>query len=197
MDNKNKRIIPTSNDFMKDKELNYQLYLKIQLESNWRNIDIHRYINKTKINYSVWSKELNISANTLRKNIKYLIKIGVLKEYRNDEDIEYYKICGRYDRYILLGIDEITKLINISNQHKHIIKIFILYYKYSIKYGKCRLEQREILKQIGLCPNGNNRLMLTKVNGVLQREGLIEIEKLSKYIDGNTKTMLSISSKVS
>ena len=32
MDNKNKRIIPTSNDFMKDKEVNYQLYLKIQLE---------------------------------------------------------------------------------------------------------------------------------------------------------------------
>lgn len=197
MDNKNKRIIPTSNDFMKDKEVNYQLYLKIQLESNWTDGDVHRYVRKTKINYSVWSKELNVSANTLRKNVKYLIKLGVLKEYRNAEGIEYYKICGRYDKYILLGVNEITKLINISKQYKHITKVYILYYKYSKAYGKSRLEQREILMQIGLSPNGNNRLMLTKVNLLLEKEGLIEIEKLSKYADGITKTMLSISSKAS
>lgn len=179
MSYKNKRIIPTSNEFIKDKLFNYQLYLKIQLESNWTNRDTHRYIRKTKVNYSTWAKELKFSPNTLRKSIRYLIKIGVLKEYSDAEGVEYYKICGRYDRYILLGVNEIKRLINISKMYKHLVKVYLLYYKYSEVYRKCRLGQREILVQIGLSPNGNNRLMLTNVNQLLEKEGLIKVIKLS------------------
>lgn len=190
---KNRRIIPTSNEIMKNKKFSYEVYLKFQIESNRSSTDTHRYIMKCSINYTKWAKELNLSINTLKKYINNLIDLGILKSYKGDEDIEYYKICEMYENGYLLFNEKFVKLLlHKSKECKYLIKTYLVYYKYSKCYGKCQIEQSRILSHIGLSSNGNNRMMLTKINSILIESKLISINKITNHINGITKTMLTI-----
>ena len=89
---KNQRIVPTANEILKDKTFSMETFLKFQVESNWNDADIHRYIKLDSINYTQWSRDLGITVKTLKKNIQLLIIMGVLQKFRAEDGQIYYRI---------------------------------------------------------------------------------------------------------
>lgn len=170
---KNSRVIPTSDEVIKRKGFNIELYLKIQIESNRNDIDIHRHIRKDAINYTKWAKDL-----------------GFIKEYSSTDDIVYYKIRGKYDKYILFEEKFIRALLDLKV--KNLIKIYLIYYKYTKKYGTCYLVQKDILDSIGYNDNGVNREMLRNINKILVSLELIKTDLITKHECGKTKTILNV-----
>ncbi|VYT63147.1 hypothetical protein [Clostridium paraputrificum] len=187
---KNSRVIPTSDEVIKRKGFNIELYLKIQIESNRNDIDIHRYIRKDAINYTKWAKDLGVSRDKIRKDMKELIDLGFIKEYSSTDDIVYYKIRGKYDKYVLFEEKFIKALVDLKV--KNLIKIYLIYYKYTQVYGTCYLVQKDILNSIGYNDNGINREMLRNINKILVSLGLIKTDLVTKHEYGNTKTILNV-----
>lgn len=187
---KNSRIVPTSNTILGEKTFSMETFLKFQVESNWNDIDVHRHIRLDAINYTQWAKDLGTSAITLKKNIQILILSGVLKKYKASDGLFYYKICGRFDKFVLFNEHFIRGLLSIGS--KNLIKTYLIYYKYTSAYGSCIMEQSEILKQLGLANSGKNKDMLRAINVALEKLGLICIEKNTSRDMGKTKTLLKI-----
>ncbi|MDB2099831.1 hypothetical protein [Clostridium paraputrificum] len=187
---KNSRVIPTSDEVIKRKGFNIELYLKIQIESNRNDIDIHRHIRKDAINYTKWAKDLGVSRDKIRKDMKELIDLGFIKEYSSTDDIVYYKIRGKYDKYILFEEKFIRALLDLKV--KNLIKIYLIYYKYTKKYGTCYLVQKDILDSIGYNDNGVNREMLRNINKILVSLELIKTDLITKHECGKTKTILNV-----
>ena len=186
---KNSRIIPTSSLYLSDKEFHIETYMMLYINSYKNNeIDeVHRYIYVDEINVVSWSRHIGISPTSFRKYINHMKEIGIIKEnYYNG--FKVYKLKGKYEtNYLLFENDFLEKLISLKE--KNIVKLYMVYYKYSKIYGSCKLKQEEILKEIGLsCSSRNNHLLLTKLNTLLQELGLISIDK--KKLKG--KFMLEI-----
>lgn len=169
-----------------------ETWFKFQVESNRTNIDQHRHIKLDNINYTQWARDLGVNVKTLKKNIELLIKIGVLKKYTAEDGLSYYKIKGKFDRYLLFEERFVRKLLNIGS--KNLIKTYLVYCKYTeaTKSKCCKLDQGAVLEQIGLSSNSKNKAMLKDINDTLADLGLIWITKETIREYGKTKTLMTI-----
>ena len=193
------RILPISDDILKDRKFNIETFAKFQVESSVNNIDNQRYVRLSAINYTVWSKDIGMSINTFKKNIQMLILRGVLKKVKNEHGQMVYKICGEYEDVCVLFEERfIRKLLNVGS--KNLIKIYLIYYKYNKEYGSCKLSQKTILEQIGFAYNSKNTAMLKDINDTLFNLGLINIERIYERVEGlekaSTRLILEITAPI-
>lgn len=181
---KNSRIIPTEGEHMANKKFNIETYLILQTESNSSFEDKHRYIKIEDINYTRFAKETGQSVNTLKRNIDLLKTLGVVKQTK---DGLYYKIKNEFEYYVLFDERFIRKLL--SHCRKNLVKVYLIYYKYSMNYGSSQITQDDVLKEIGLSSSSKkNKAMLKEINDILVSLGLIDVEKFVR----NGKTILKI-----
>lgn len=191
---KNSRIIPTTKEILEDKKLSIGIYTKLQIESRHNDVDIHRYIYGDEINVTQWAKELKLSRPTFNKGLKYLIETGIIRRFEI-EGRKGYKICNKFEKFLLFDREFLNALLNIGSNN--LIKVYFVYYKYSMVYGSCKLTQENILKEIGYSSvSENNKRMVKDINLALEKLGLIEIERICKREQGSTKTLLVVSAPI-
>ena len=191
---KDSRIIPTTNELLGDKKINIGIYTKIQIESRHNDMDIHRYIYDYEINVSQWAKELNLSRPTFNKGLKYLVETGILKKF-DTEERQGYKVCNRFKGFLLFDREFLRALLNVGANN--LIKVYFVYYKYSMFYGSCRLTQEKILKEIGYSGiSKDNKKMIKDINLDLEKLGLIEVRRICEREKGSTKTLLIITAPI-
>lgn len=184
--------MPTSNETLSNrKEFNYEVLISLLLESKWNQQlkEEHRYIYKNNVNFTELSKKAGVSVNTFKKAFNNLIKLGFIIDTTYNGD-KVYKIPQKYTNGNLLFdvrfLDDLLKLL-----HKNLIRIYIQYYKYCYKNnntGVYKMPQAKTLEAIGMCGNEKNKEYLRKVNRLLEKVGLIEVQEV-KHIKG---TVLSI-----
>ena len=191
---KNSRIIPTTKKIWEDKKLSIGIYTKLQIESRYNDMDIHRYIYDDEINVTQWSKELKLSRPTFNKGLKYLIDTGIIRRFEIDGR-KGYKICNKFEKFLLFDREFLNALLNIGSNN--LIKVYFVYYKYSMVYGICRLTQAKLLQEIGYSSvSENNKVMLKNINLALDKLGLIDIQRTAKRERGKTKTLLEITAPI-
>lgn len=187
----NSRLIPVSDEILRNKKFNMDVYILLDSISRWNfyEDDTYRYIYEDDLIASTLAKKINISRSTFKK---------ILDEFESNKIIELAKLDGRniyilkswYDKYLLFSGDFLKKLLQLK--YKHLIKIYIVYYKYSKHYGKCTLDQKKILQEIGLQHNSDNLAKLREINNTLINVGLIKIRRTTKRENRVNKTILHI-----
>lgn len=187
----NLRLIPTSDEILRNKKFNMNVYILLDSISRWNSSGEgnYRYIYEDDLIISSLSKEVNMSRSTFKK---------ILEEFESSEIIQFANLDGRniyilkdwYDKYLLFSGDFLKKLLQFK--YKHLIKIYLVYYKYSKHYGKCTLDQKKLLQEIGLQHNSDNLSKLREINKALINSGLIKIKRTTKRENRVNKTILHI-----
>ena len=187
----NSRLIPVGDGILRNKKFNMDVYILLDSISRWNSYgeDNYRYIYEDDLIVSTLAKKINMSRSTFKK---------ILDEFESNEIIQFANLDERniyilkdwYDKYLLFSSDFLKKLLQLN--HKHLIKIYIVYYKYSKHYGKCTLDQKKILHEIGLQHNSDNLAKLREINKVLINVGLIKIIRTTKRENRVNKTILHI-----
>lgn len=184
----NKRVIPRGEKFMNDKKVCDLTYTKLQIESNWKQGENHRYIYKEKINLSEWSRELGVSRQTLKTRLNYLKSAGLIRE---DKDVYILEPIGEH----LIYIPEDTLRILTNAMKKDTIKIYAYLggwfkYKQRNRQAHYTFTRYNLIAEIGLV-RGNTTLQ--KVNDillVLNKLGLIKTEERQVILNGSRTTQL-------
>lgn len=187
----NSRLIPVSDGILRNKKFNMDVHILLDSISRWNSHgeDNYRYIYEDDLIVSTLAKKINMSRSTFKK---------ILDEFESNEIIQFANLDERniyilkdwYDKYLLFSGDFLKKLLQLK--HKHLIKIYIVYYKYSKHYGKCTLDQKKILQEIGLQYNSDNLAKLREINKALINVGLIKIIRTTKRENRVNKTILHI-----
>ncbi|MBC5629072.1 hypothetical protein H8S20_09225 [Clostridium sp. NSJ-6] len=187
----NSRLIPVGDGILRNKKFNMDVYILLDSISRWNSHgeDNYRYIYEDDLIVSTLAKKINMSRSTFKK---------ILDEFESNEIIQFANLDERniyilkdwYDKYLLFSGDFLKKLLQLK--HKHLIKIYIVYYKYSKHYGKCTLDQKKILQEIGLQYNSDNLAKLREINKALINVGLIKIIRTTKRENRVNKTILHI-----
>ena len=187
----NSRLIPVGDGILRNKKFNMDVYILLDSISRWNShgVDNYRYIYEDDLIVSTLAKKINMSRSTFKK---------ILDEFESNEIIQFANLDERniyilkdwYDKYLLFSGDFLKKLLQLK--HKHLIKIYIVYYKYSKHYGKCTLDQKKILQEIGLQYNSDNLAKLREINKALINVGLIKIIRTTKRENRVNKTILHI-----
>lgn len=187
----NSRLIPVGDGILRNKKFNMDVYILLDSISRWNSHgeDNYRYIYEDDLIVSTLAKKINMSRSTFKK---------ILDEFESNEIIQFANLDERniyilkdwYDKYLLFSSYFLKKLLQLK--HKHLIKIYIVYYKYSKHYGKCTLDQKKILQEIGLQYNSDNLAKLREINKALINVGLIKIIRTTKRENRVNKTILHI-----
>lgn len=187
----NSRLIPVSDEILRNKKFNMDVYILLDSISRWNfyEEDTYRYIYEDDLIVSALAKEINISRSTFKKILEEFQSVKII-EFANLDGRNIYILKDWYDKYLLFSADFLKKLLELKC--KHLIKIYIVYYKYSKHYGKCTLDQKKILQEIGLQHNSDNLAKLRIINEVLINVGLIKIRRTTKRENRVNKTILHI-----
>lgn len=187
----NSRLIPVSDEILRNKKFNMDVYVLLDSISRWYVYEeyTYRYIYEDDLIISNLAKEIDMSRSTFKK---------ILDEFKSNDIIQLLNLDGRniyilkswYDKYLLFSSDFLKKLLQLKC--KNLIKVYIVYYKYSRYYGKCTLDQKKILQEIGLQYNSYNLANLRKINEILIGFGLIRVKRTTKRENGVNKTILHI-----
>lgn len=186
----NERLMPMDYQFMADREVDFEVYAKMQLESKWNIEENHRYMYKKDFKPSRLEKEIGGTEKTIRKRIKYLVSTGYVKE--DNEKKVYLLPDNGYTFYTKIPYKELEILCNHKEVDSDTIKIYAIIKGFTEDNGKkCNKSRETIAKDIGLSPKANkNLLKISKKIELLKSIGLIEIEKVTTVKNGVTKTIL-------
>ena len=178
MKEENRRRVPADKDCMEKKGVYDLLYGLIQIESNWNNQELHRFIYKNKIKKSKWAKMCGISRPTLNKVIDNFINNGYLVDCGL-----YYQIPDKGEYYQLIPLETLKFLVNTSSNNT--IKVFVILASLYKTYGSnAYFTQNNLLKSIGYnCKYGANHKLIKDILTNLSNNGFIKF--YDEDIDGS------------
>lgn len=187
----NSRLIPVSDEVLRNKKFNMDVYILLDSISRWNFYEeyTYRYIYEDDLIVSTLAKKINMSRSTFKRILEEFESNKIIESANLDER-NIYILKDWYDKYLLFSVDFLKKLLQLN--HKHLIKIYIVYYKYSKHYWKCTLDQKKILQEIGLQYNSDNLAKLREINKGLINVGLIKIRRTTKRENRVNKTILHI-----
>lgn len=181
----NKRLIPRDKEFIEDKKVCDLTYSKLQIESNWKQGEKHRYIYKEKINLSEWGRTLGVSRQTLKKRILYLKEAGLIKDKG-----EFYMIenVAEYAIYI----PEKTLRILTNSMKKDTVKVYAYlggWYKHKRRKGEgfYNFTRTSLLEDLGYKVGDTTLDKINDILLVLNKLDLIKTEE-RESIRGGIKT---------
>lgn len=186
---KNNRRIPTGEDFMKNKKIFDLLYVKLQVESSWKQGETHRYIKKSDIVKTAWASDLKITRPTLDTKFKNLKEKGYITEYKAEDGTEYYKLPQKDCYYSLIPTETLTFMLDFTNEDA--IKTYCLLENLWRSYGKeGYFTKINLLTSIGYSPSAKTKTrMYEKINNILlglEKLGLIKYEEKYETVNGST-----------
>lgn len=179
-----KRRMPMDDIFMKDAKCDARFYAQLQIKSDRINLngreEQERYIKD--LNVSKLAKEFNVTRPTFYTKLNKLIKNGFLiKENENGEVI--YKLIITKGYYTLPSYSALKNMVSWANSDT--IKTYLVCISYHKKYGQARLNQHQLLEQLGY---PITRKYLTKIDDMIQElqehEFIKVIEEKVIKIDG-------------
>lgn len=183
-----KILLPSDVKEISNKNFSYETYITMYGNSTFipnKNKE-DRIINKDLYSAIKFSEQAGLSYNSFDKKLEYLID----KEYIISNDNEFIINNKINTSYVLSDSKTIKKLLD--KKIKNIIRVFIIYCKYTNLFGQCTLTQKEVLEQIGLKNNSKNLAALRNINNALEELGLIEIKRSRKKVAGKLVTYLNI-----
>lgn len=185
----NSGLIPTDDEILRNKKFNMDVYILLDSISKWMFEEDYRYIYEDDLIISTLAEEIGISRITFKKIIEEFKENGII-QFSNLDGRNIYILKTWYSKYLLFNGEFLKKLLKLK--HKHLIKTYIVYYKYSKHYGKCTLDQKKVLQEIGLQYNSDNLAKLRVINKVLTDIGLIKIRRTTKRENRVNRTILHI-----
>lgn len=174
-------VLPMGEEYLKNRNFHIEILIKFEIESTIVDSEGNMYIKVVEVNHTRWAEYLGIARSTLRKNIKQLQEIKVLERFIGEDNKEYYKISRHYIGGEFLFEEKFLRRL-IEMKMKHLLKVYLVYYKYTMIYRGCTLTQDKILEEIGLCGKSNvNKALLKRINDKLVEFNLIKVTKKLKH----------------
>lgn len=186
--------MPTSKNFLSNKNVNVKTYGAIMLKSNWggtfRNPN-ERYLYKDKFDEVIKeiTEELNISQSTIKRHINKLkrCELQVINEKYKFYTIELWKTAsdelvyklnygtyndntGNLENFVTITNIALRKLVNAYSENSLRIYLFLLYKCYK---GEAYIKQEEICEAIGL--SYKTRKVVTDCVEALIKGGFISV----------------------
>lgn len=184
--------LPMGEEYLKNRNFHIETLIKFQIESTIVDSEGNMYMKEIEVNYTRWAKYLGITRSTLRKNIKQLQKIKVLERFIGEDNKEYYKISRHYIGGEFLFEEKFLRRL-IEMKMKHLLKVYLVYYKHTMNYKGCTLTQGEILDEIGLSGKSNgNKALIKNINDKLVEFNLIKVIKEFKHKNRMTRLFSKI-----
>lgn len=173
-----KILIPAHEKELSDKSFSYETYIIMSLNAkvDLRKDSKNRYFPKRRFIGKEIAPKAGLSYPTFAKNLGYLLENKYILE---DENRFIIKNKLKSD-YVLIEVDTINKLL--KEKMKNLIKVYVVYYRLFSMNSNCYMNQREILKSIGLKHNDNNLSRLRAINDKLVELDLIRIDKINTCI---------------
>ena len=183
-----KVLLPSDVMELSNKKFSYEVYSVMHMNSTFNAMENKedRIIKKEKYSPIEYSKEAFVSYNSFNKKLEYLIDNKYICSHEKEFVINNHVNTS----YVLVNKTDLKKLLELKI--KNIIKVYIIYCKYSNLFKYCTLTQKEILEMIGLKNNSNNLNALRNINKNLENLGLISIKRSRKKVGNNTVTYLNI-----
>lgn len=192
MNKKDKRRIPTSKEFTKDRKVDAQVYSKLQIKSNWNSElkEEERYIYKNDFSFEMVAQELKMNPKVFGRKMKYLEKAKLIIKRQDAEGKTIYYLPKVFDYYILIEAELLRVLTNSTNSNT--IKLYCIYRSFNDMYKKpCIVNQQNLCEMVGLSKRSEE--IVKDINICLEALGLITIEKT--YINDSNKTKCNLSVK--
>lgn len=186
--------MPTSKNFLSNKNVNVKTYGAIMLKSNWggtfRNPN-ERYLYKDKFDEAIKeiTEELNISQSTIKRHINKLkrcelqvvnekFKVYTIELGKTASDELVYKLNygtfneknGNLENFVTITNVALRKLVNAYSENSLRIYLFLLYKCYK---GEAYIKQEEICEAIGL--SYKTRKVVTDCVEALIKGGFISV----------------------
>ena len=157
---------------MADKKICDLTYGKITIESKFDIDKNQRYIKKSEVNLTAWAEALGITRQTLGTRLKYLIKVGLVKEEK-----DYYIMPIATEHFF--DIEEKTFKQLVASAHKNLIRVYVCllgWHSYCQKQGtRYQFSCDSLNKELKLTVNTDNREKTRLILDTLERLGLIVI----------------------
>lgn len=170
--------MPTHNNIMKDKSVDYRLLAKISVDSKHSEGEGHNYIMKSDIDFTEIAKEFSLAKETVRKIFTKLKRAdSKVVEAVNTQNGVAYKINYKTDDkfYITVNHNILRVLANATNAMT--IKCYLVLC-YELKNSSKLITKQWLAEKIGYSTKGNNyHSALTDILAVLGSLKLIEMKE--------------------
>lgn len=177
--------MPSSKDFLNNKNVNVKTYGAIMLKSNWGGKFLNqtdRYLYKNKFDEIIKevTEELNISQSTIKRHINKLKKCNIkaIELTKNLGGELIYKLnygvfnedTGQLEQFVVITNIALRILVNAYSENTLRIYLFLLYKCYK---GEAYIKQEEICEAIGL--SYKTRGVVTDCVEALIKGGFIKV----------------------
>lgn len=175
--NKDNKIRTARGAIMADKKICDLTYGKIAVECHFDKAKNQRYIKKSEVNMTNWALSLGLKDyRTLNTRLKYLIKIGLVKEEAIN-GTAYYVLPAPTEHF--LDIEEKTFKQLVASCHKNLLRVYLClvgWNHYCQKRNtKFQFSLDSLNRELNLTVNSANREATGHIIDTLERLGLIEL----------------------
>lgn len=189
--------IPSHNDYLKNKDVDYSIYSGLSLISNYggkaNNMETQRYIYKNALDYKEVADVCNVSESTVKRALNKLKKVKIdgnfvtLVSAENTPNGVVYKLnYGVDDKYyVTIPNNTLQYLIDTSNSN--MIKLYV-FFKVQLANGSKEMQREFIADALGF--KRDSKIMLDKISNMttdLVAKGLItKTERREVFYDEKT-----------
>lgn len=114
----NSRLIPVSDEVLRNKKFNMDVYILLDSISRWNFYEeyTYRYIYEDDLIVSTLAKKINMSRSTFKKILEEFESNKIIESANLDER-NIYILKDWYDKYLLFSVDFLKKLLQLNHKH--------------------------------------------------------------------------------
>lgn len=181
---KNRRQVPKTKEYLSSKQYCDMLYCYMQVKSDFDEQKKERYILKKDWKHAAVARDLSLSRQTVSNKLKQMIELKLIEELD--------------DRYIIITLPkEIAELLPFETMRiltntvkENVISVFIyLLIRYRAEKKEFPFTLRQVKVFIGLGESRSNDYIITDILLVLERLGLLQYElRTERQVDGSFRS---------
>lgn len=181
---------------IEDKKVNDLIYIKMITESSYDIPQNQMYIEKKKVHFPEWARDLGYKdTRTFKNGFEYLVTKGVI-----EESDEFYIMPIATKRYFDVEVETLKKLVDtIKGETLRIYLYLIGWYAWCEKNGrgKFQFSLSSINEALGYADSGRSKERTENRIDILERLGLIEVSDYTVQVGrGYRRELLFASAKL-
>ena len=183
---KKSRRIPTTKEFLGNKQINDKVYGMLQAMSTTAEVDgkIVRFVYKKKVNKSEIAETLEVSRQSISRYFNKLIRCGFLNEIKVQSKnschfADAYELPENSDLFVPVEFETLVYLLDVTNSD--VIKVYTYLFNKNkqkkFKYGSCskyEFTYKELATVLNLSYQDKNNKKIKNILNALTLLGLIE-----------------------
>ena len=199
-DNKSRRI-PTTKEFLGNKQINDKVYGMLQAMSTTAKVDdkIVRFVYKKKVNKSEIAENFGVSRQSISRYFNKLIKCGFLNEIKvksrdNCHLADAYELPENSDLFVPVEFETLVYLLDVTNAD--VIKVYTYLFnkdkckKFSYgSNGKYEFTYKELSSVLNLSYQNKTNQKIKNILNALTLLGLIECSWNHKFNEKSKFTL--------